>query len=326
MISISAQFHQALRHTLVLTATALLMIFLWAYLHLPEADLPVVVFAFLAAVRLSTVATMELRWRVLSGMLISAVIMQYIVSVTGNLPFLNVLLPSLASWILLKKLSASSAYPVLLTGFLTYSAVPGVYGAAERSADLLISGLAAWIVSGIGAKKIPAVGNTGQPMPSPKAFLKAVTIFCAAFLYKLLNMPQGIWILLTIIFIYMSQKPGEQTNSLVRQRIFSVPAGILLGGLYSGTVVMFDYRLVYLTPFIGAIGFFMLYYKHDFFYFTLFFMFAFTVCADWMSGALREFNFMQFLFARSLATLIGAGVLLIIEKSATVLSYKVEAS
>ena len=45
-----------------------------------------------------------------------------------------------------------------------------------------------------------------------------------------------------------------------------------------------------------------------------------------MSGALREFNFMQFLFARSLATLIGAGVLLIIEKSATVLSYKVEAS
>ena len=55
-------------------------------------------------------------------------------------------------------------------------------------------------------------------------------------------------------------------------------------------------------------------------------MFAFTVAADWMSGALHEFHFIQFLLARTLATIIGAAVLLIIEKSAANLLEKVSVS
>jgi hypothetical protein len=89
---------------------------------------------------------------------------------------------------------------------------------------------------------------------------------------------------------------------------------------------MLDYRLAYLTLLFGATGFFMLYYRHDFFWFSLFFMFAFTVCADWMSGALRDFHFMQFLFARSLATAIGAALLLIIEKAAGKIPGRISAS
>ena len=120
MFRVSAQFQQALHHTFVLTATALAMIFLWAGRLLPQANLLLVVFAFLSAVRLSGIVSQELRLRLLSGMLISAVLLQYIVSVTGNLPLLHVLLPAAASWIILLKLPESSAYPVLLTGFLAY--------------------------------------------------------------------------------------------------------------------------------------------------------------------------------------------------------------
>ena len=328
MFRVSAQFQQALHHTFVLTATALAMIFLWAGRLLPQANLLLVVFAFLSAVRLSGIVSQELRLRLLSGMLISAVLLQYIVSVTGNLPLLHVLLPAAASWIILLKLPESSAYPVLLTGFLAYSAEPGVYAASERAVDLLFSGVIAWFISSLSSTKnqFAKAANPEKSLPPQKAFIKSLTIFCAAFLYKLLSIPQGIWIVLTIIFIYMSQKPGERTNFLVRQRIFSVPAGILLGGLYSGTFVMLDHRLAYLALLIGAAGFFMLYYKHDFFYFTLFFMFAFTVAADWMSGALHEFHFIQFLLARTLATIIGAAVLLIIEKSAANLLEKVSVS
>ena len=147
---------------------------------------------------------------------------------------------------------------------------------------------------------------------------ESLIIFCALFLCKLLAMPQGIWIVLTVIFIYMIRQPGESSQSLVRQRIFSVPAGILLGGIYSGSAVAMDYRLAYLMPLIGAAGFFMLYYRHNFFSFSLFFMFAFTIYADWMSGTFRTFNFAQFLLARTLATIIGAVILLTLEKISSI--------
>ncbi|MBO5721827.1 MAG: hypothetical protein J6S19_01815 [Lentisphaeria bacterium] len=328
MFRVSAQFQQALHHTFVLTATALAMIFLWSGRLLPQANLLLVVFAFLSAVRLSGIASQELRLRLLSGMLISATLLQYIVSVTGNLPLLHVLLPAAASWIILLKLPESSAYPVLLTGFLAYSAEPGVYAAAERAADLLFSGVTAWFISSLNSTKNPfaQAANSEKNLPPQKAFIESLTIFCAAFLYKLLSIPQGIWIVLTVIFIYMVQQPEDDILFLAKQRIFSVPAGIMLGGLYSGAVVMFDYRLAYLAVLFGATGFFMLYYRHDFFYFSLFFMFAFTVGADWMSGALRDFHFMQFLFARSLATAIGTILLLVIEKTAANLPERITAS
>ena len=62
----------------------------------------------------------------------------------------------------------------------------------------------------------------------------------------------------------------------------------------------------------------MLYYRHDFFSFSLFFMFAFNIYADWMSGTFRAFNFAQLLIARTLATAIGAAILLFLEKLASI--------
>lgn len=121
--------------------------------------------------------------------------------------------------------------------------------------------------------------------------------------------------ILTIIFIYLAKTPDKQNITLARQRIISVPAGIILGGIYSGSAVIFDYRWAYLAPLIGAASFFVLFYYNDFFSFSLLFLFAFTVYADWSNGTLHEFNFQQLLFARSLATVIGAWILLIIEKS-----------
>ena len=328
MFRFSAKFQQAWHRTFILAVTALVMIFVWSFFRMPDAVLAVVVFAFLSAVRLSSFASQEKRLRVLASLIAGTASLQYIISATDHLLFLNVLLPALAGGIVLKVMAPASAYQVLLTGFLTYSASTGAYAATERFFDILLAGLVAWGVSSFAATEgLQTAPEAPEKMlPTGKIVIETFTIFCAALLYRFLSMPQGIWIVLTVIFIYMVQSPAERTVFLVKQRIFSVPAGIMLGGLYSAAVVMLDYRLAYLTLLFGATGFFMLYYRHDFFWFSLFFMFAFTVCADWMSGALRDFHFMQFLFARSLATAIGAALLLVIEKAAEKIPERIIAS
>ena len=318
MAEFSARFRLALHHTLILFAAGLTAIFLWVYLRLPQGYLLLVVFAFLSAVRIADFSSRQMRLQILLGMLFSTAILQYIVSATNNIPLINIFMPAAASWVILKKLPSASAYPALLPGFLAYSAAPGAYAAAERVFDLLLAGAASWLITLPipGKIRLPDDNSAEHTVSPARAFIDSFTLLSALFLYKILSMPQGIWIVLTPIFIFLARRPGEFGGELVRQRIFSVPAGILLGGVYSGTVVVFDYRLAYLAPLICAMGFFMLYYRHDFFLFSLFFMIAFTVCADWMTGTLHGFNFLQFLFARTLATIIGAALFAGVEQSA----------
>ena len=327
-MKLSVKIQQAFANTFILLAAALAVAFFWTYLRIPQGNLLIVVFSFLSAVKISEYPLRKKQLQVLTSITAGAVIMQFMVSAANNCQLLALFLPPLASYIILRTLPPGTAYLVLLTGFLAYSAPVGALAAMERSIDLLIAAVIVMAINLLLAGKLknPAVPAPEYPLPRRRALLESLIIFCALFFYKLLAMPQGIWIVLTVIFIYMIRQPGESNQSLIRQRIFSVPLGIMLGGIYSGSAVIMDYRLAYLMPLIGAVGFFMLYYRHDFFSFSLFFMFAFTVCADWMSGALRDFHFMQFLFARSLATAIGAALLLVIEKAAEKIPERIPAS
>ena len=319
-MKLSVKFQQAFANTFILLTAALAAAFLWAYLRMPQGNLLIAVFSFLSAVKISEYPLREQQLRVLAVITAGTVSMQFIVGATGHCQLLNLILPPLASYIFLRTMAPGTAYLVLLTGFLAYSAPFGVYDAAGRSIDILIAAAAVMAINILlsGKLKKPADPVPESPLPRRRALLESLIIFCALLLCKLLAMPQGIWIVLTVIFIYMIRQPGESNRSLVRQRIFSVPLGILLGGIYSGSTVAVDYRLAYLMPLIGAVGFFTLYYRHNFFSFSLFFMFAFTIYADWMSGTYRAFNFAQFLFARTLATIIGAAILLFLEKLSSI--------
>lgn len=316
MAKLSDGFHQAVCRTFVLLAAALAAAFLWAYLRMQEGNLLIVVFAALSAVRVLKTTPAAAKLRTIVNLTTAAALLQYIVGASNHGLLLSVLLPVAAGWIILRTMPADSAHLVLLTGFLAYTAAPGAAAAAGRCVDIVIAGAAAGLISWSAAVKSssPATVQPDRFLSKPAATLESWTIFCTAFLYKSLPLPQSIWIVLTVIFIYMIRQPHESSISLVRQRIASVPLGILLGGLYSGTAVMLDHRLAYFMPVIAAAGFFMLYYRHDFFAFSLFFMFAFTVYADWMSGISCSFDFRQLLLGRTLATAIGAAVLLTIEK------------
>ncbi len=309
-------FQQALYRTIILLAAASIMIFCWIFLRISHGDLLQVVLSALSAVRVSALPCRSLQLRGIIGIVSGSAILQYIISVTSHLQLLNLLLPAAASWFILHVMSAGSAYIVLLTGFLSFTAPAGAAAGAARAVDMLLAGAAAWLAILPAGKSnpLPRVPDLGAALPKRRVSIESLMIFAGLFLYKILSMKQGIWIILTIIFICMIRQPGESNIKLVRQRIFSVPLGIMLGGIYSAAVVGLDHRLAYLVPLIAASGFFMLYYRHDFFTFSLFFMFAFTVYADWVNGTLREFNFRQLLAGRSLATVTGALLLLSIEK------------
>ena len=100
-----------------------------------------------------------------------------------------------------------------------------------------------------------------------------------------------------------SDSPGEK---LAWQRIWAVPAGIIIGGFLLGTFYQIDYRFIWLLPFIGATGFFILYNSGNFFLFSIIFMITLTFFADWLTGDGNRFNFWNNFFARTAATWIGA--------------------
>ena len=316
MLKIPADSKSALRHTCILFAAALVMLFLWAYLRLPDGNLLIITFTFLAASGCADLPSAESQTREIVRMTFCVIILQFTVSATAHVQLLNMLLPPLTGSVILKILPTASAYPVMLSGFMAYPAASGIQAAAGRAADLLIAGAPALFISYSASRfqTPPSVLNRARHLPDHEVVTTTLAILAATFLYKFLSMPQGIWIILTVIFICMAQQPGERSIELVQQRIFSVPAGIILGGIYSGSAVMFNYHMVYLAPLIGAVGFFSLYYRHNFGEFSLYFMFAFTICADWLGGYRHGFHFWQLLAARSLATLIGAAVLLSAEK------------
>ena len=323
-VDLSMDFKQPMYKTVILTATGLITALLWAFVHFPEGNLLIAVLAALTAVRISAFASGYMRLRGVISITAGAAILQYVVSITYDLQLFNVLLPAAVGYIILRIMSGNSAHIVLLAGCLAYTALPGAAAGAERVVDIFFAGGTAWVAAMLacGAKTLDCSDDPGKPLPPAEAFKETLMLFCGLFLYKAFAIVQGIWITLTVIFICMLRQPGESNIKLVRQRIFSVPLGIMLGGIYSAAAVTADYRFAYFMPLIAAAGFFMLYYRHDFFLFSLFFMFAFTIYADWMSGNLHEFNFQQLLIARSLATVTGGAILLIFEKLATGCSNK----
>ena len=123
---------------------------------------------------------------------------------------------------------------------------------------------------------------------------------------QLLRLPQGTWIVLTILFINMSKPSAIPSPKLAWQRIFAVPLGIFMAGLLLGAFFRVDYRLIWLLPFIGAATFSVLYGSGNFFLFSILFMITLTIFSDWLMGPDQKFNFRELFFFRSAATLIGA--------------------
>ena len=110
MFTWAGDFQQALYKTFVLIVTALVMAFIWAYCHLPAGNLLMVILAALTAVRIAELPAGGKQLQELAVVITTGALLQYIVAITVLLPLLNVLLVSLASWLVLRFIRGSSAH------------------------------------------------------------------------------------------------------------------------------------------------------------------------------------------------------------------------
>lgn len=300
----------AINRSEILLSAVVFMAAVWGIVHIPGANLQMIVFTCLLSGLLAGSGTFGDRLKKAFLCACYGAVIQFIFSVSGNLPFLQIILSALLSYFTFLTLNDFHAgCIVLLTGFLSFSAPPGFLPAISRSIDyfagvIIIMAVTSLAGRGPEEEKLPPPHSKGC---SPQqAMTLGAEIAVGTAIAQLLQLPQGTWIVLTILFINMSKPSVSPSPKLAWQRIFAVPLGIFMAGLLLGAFFRIDYRLIWILPFIGATAFFVLYGSGNFFLFSILFMITLTIFADWLMGPDQKFNFRDILFFRSTATLIGA--------------------
>ena len=293
--------------TVILLSAMLLMAALWDFL--PHANFLMVCFTFLTSALLLDQPSFTERLKHALVMASYASTAQFIIAITANFPFGQLILAAAFGFFTFLTLPDHRAgCIVMITGYLALFAPPGFLPGVSRCLDIFCGVLVVMAVTALGnaaraKSKAPAVS---VPFSFSEALELALLLGAGTFLFRALHLKQGPWIMLTMLFITMSRSPGNTAGKLAFQRIIAVPAGIILGGFLLGTFSIIDYRFVYLVPFIGAVGFWIFYNCGDFFLFSLIFMIALTIFSDWMAGPSQRYNFWEGFFSRSLSTLLGA--------------------
>ena len=262
----------AFKRTAVLFSAMLMMAALWGLIRIPGANLQMIVFAFLASSLLveNRFFSARLRDAVIWACYCAAI--QFLISVTCETPLLQMLLTSILAYVVFVSLpDHRTGCMVMLVGYLALFAPTGWEEAVDRSMDIFAGILIVMAVTtlwniGLERREITTVS---MQYTFCQAAMLAAELGVGMLIFRLLDLAQGPWVMLTVIFIRMSETPGASTAKLALQRIFAVPLGIIAGGFLLETFCRVDERFTCLIPLIGASGFFMLYENGDFFLFTL---------------------------------------------------------
>ena len=305
MISFSA-----FNRTVILLSAILIMAALWGADRIPGANFQMITFASLVSALLADVSSFSSRLKRAALWASYASAAQFLISITRELPFFQITVSTLFAYFTFLTLPDFRAgCIVMLIGYLGLSAPQGFLPAIGRSIDILAGVIIITAVTTLGnmmqkgKKEIPFSPQFSSP---GQALELSAILGTGAILAEMLQLRQGQWVMMTILFINMSKAPGSSGRKFALQRIFAVPLGIIAGGFFLGTFYNMDYRFIWLLPFIGATGFFILYNYGDFFLFSIIFMITLTLFSDWMAGPYHRFNFWESFFSRTTATLLGA--------------------
>ena len=294
----------------LLLSSMLFMVVLWTAGRIPGVDFPLVAFTFLSSAFLVDVMPLSKRLLWALAMACGASAVQFSFAILHEMPVIQAVVSAVLAYVVfLISPDHRAGCIVLITGYLTFSAPGGWLQVLNRSAAAGIGVLVIMLVTALGnAGRRGEVGSAMVYLPySPyQALIMAAELGLGTLLCRMFQLEQGAWIMLTILFISMSETPHSPVKRLVFQRILAVPLGIIGGGFLLESLFRLDYRLFYLVPFIGAVGFFILYNYGDFFLFSIIFMISLTVLSDWLAGPYHRFHFWDSFLSRSAATLLGA--------------------
>lgn len=308
----------AVNRTVILLAALLLMAAVWGIGHIPDANFLMLTFTALTSALLVDVKPFSRRLQLAATWACYASAVQFLISVSGGAPFFQIILSATAAYFTFSTLSDSrAACIVMLTGYLAFSAHQGFLPAVGRCFDIFTGVaviMAVTCLSSGGEKKEHNVALPVFRCSPYQAMMLAAELGIGTAIYKTLQLQQGPWIMMTILFINMSKSPDSSGKKLAFQRIFAVPAGIIIGGFLLCSFFRIDYKFIWLLPFIGAAGFFLLYNFGNFFLFSIIFMVTLTVFSDWMTGPYHRFQFWDNFFSRSLSSLLGAVIELLLHQ------------
>ena len=117
MKGLSTHFRRAMNHSLSLMAAAVIMAFFWCFFRLPDANLLMVTFAFLATSVLYDVDGWKDRLKLSLIMALYASMLQFLVGICHQAKFLQVILPALFSFFTLRSLdNRCAACAVIIVG------------------------------------------------------------------------------------------------------------------------------------------------------------------------------------------------------------------
>ena len=240
----------AIKHTTILLLAMLFMAGAWSIGRLPGAKLLMVTFTFLSSVRLADIRNFRERLQLALIMASCASAAQFLLSISWQQPLLQMLLSAaFAFFVFLILPDRRDGCIVLITGYLALSARPGWFPAISRSIDIFTGIIVIMAVTYFGS-----AGQTEkkevQPLPcsTHQALMLAAELGIGTLLFRLLQLKQGAWIMLTILFTVMSETPENSGEKLAIQRVAAVPVGIIAGGFLLETFFRMDYRLFYLIP------------------------------------------------------------------------------
>ncbi len=305
MFSISA-----FKRTAVLLLSILFMAAVWGVGRVPGASLQMITFACLSSALLVDISSFRTRVKYATIWACYGSVGQFFISVTSQFPLLQMFFSTLFAYFTFLTLpDYRSGCVVLLTGYLAVSAPPEFLIAIDRIINIFIGMISVLLITApVGMKPDAKDGELPVTIrySAHQALILAAQLGIGTLIFHLFRLQQGVWIMMTILFVNLSKPPDSTGAKLAYQRIFAVPAGIILGGFLLSAFFRIDSRLVWLLPFIGASGFFILYNYGNFFLFSVVFMVTMTFFADLMSGPYQEFHLWNSFFSRSLSTFAGA--------------------
>lgn len=303
----------ALQKVLAMFLSLLLIIGIALVFHFPQVSLSLAMSAFLTSSVFWELPSQQEKIRVFIKMILALISLQFTIGFTENYRVVQLLAAVAVTFCIFEIFDNRAAgLAVLLVGYVSFFTKVSFESLLNNCFEFFMGMSVAAMVSLFRPKQVKAQAQQfSKRTDSLKLTMETLLALITA---ELFHLKQGVWVVLTIFFIQLAKGEGNQLVDLVKKRILAVPAGLFCGILFLSVFTYLNYQFFYIIPLLGGIGFFLLFSKGDFLGFSLFFMFTFMIFGDYKSGVLKEFHPWQFLFARSLATLIGAVIAIVFDK------------
>ena len=316
-VSISQRLPYAVNRALVLFCAMTAVIVFWFFTRPPDDCVISVTFTMMSAGTLCTVSPFGARALLCLRLFLAASACIFLSAMLREHGFLLILMsgcmiPLVSAFIRHRR----AAGIVMVVGQLAMASGYGFHIGVNRVIALVFSAVAA-LTASIFARRMAAVP---PPPVRQEGFTVAETARLAVlsmtgiWIWQAFRIPEGAWIPATPAFLYMVKAPGSDLHDFCAKRLYGTIAGLYAGMLFLSVLTFFDYRMIYLIPFLACFGFFLNFLTGNYLLYSLFFMMSFCLYGDFAAGSAARFHLFQLCLSRILCTAAGILLTLIFER------------